>query len=104
MMEMLIKMDNLPLMEQENRDEIIENYEYVMKVYKIALNQSIPGLTCAICCDELHYSNSILLNCGHVFHEKCAVVALDKSHDENCPMCRIRTRIIDYLDSVLDDP
>lgn len=43
---------------------------------------------CAICCDSLAISQKILQipPCGHIFHEKCALLWLTKHH--TCPYCR----------------
>jgi hypothetical protein len=43
---------------------------------------------CAICCESLQISQKILQipSCGHIFHEKCALLWLTKHH--TCPYCR----------------
>jgi hypothetical protein len=43
---------------------------------------------CAICCESLQIAQKILQipSCGHIFHEKCALLWLTKHH--TCPYCR----------------
>ena len=45
-------------------------------------------MTCSICCeDEDETEPLVTLDCGHVFHAKCAVEWFRRHHD-TCPNCR----------------
>ena len=46
------------------------------------------SVTCSICCESIDFSNEEIsvLNCGHLFHQKCVQQWLDTS--STCPDCR----------------
>ena len=56
------------------------NYKQILKLDKH--NQT----NCCICLDELDKEDICILNCGHIFHTKCALTNL--SINNTCPMCR----------------
>lgn len=43
---------------------------------------------CAICCEDMKPSSSIILECGHVFHMRCIEQWGKDDQHETCPLCR----------------
>jgi hypothetical protein len=72
-------------MESNNHTETVEPTESTSEI-------------CSICYDNAS-SNTIKLNCGHIFHNKCIITWLKQS--QTCPYCRenINFSLIEYTNN-----
>ena len=58
---------------------------------------------CSICMDKLNVKchdvkneKSVLLTCGHYFHEECLKTWYKSSAQKDCPICREKLEIKNY--------
>ncbi|CAD8085797.1 unnamed protein product [Paramecium sonneborni] len=78
----------------EKNENIKENFVEQKKKYKLIKKQDIivqaaqqEASLCPVCYNDLEIIQAAILQCGHLFCQKCIQIQCEK-YQNNCPLCR----------------
>ncbi|CAK69532.1 unnamed protein product (macronuclear) [Paramecium tetraurelia] len=78
----------------EKNENVKENFVEQKKKYKLIKKQEIivqaaqqEATSCPVCYTDLEIIQAAILQCGHLFCQKCIQIQCEK-YQNNCPLCR----------------